>query len=158
MHSGEKEGGSLRPVRQMANFCEVINSCQLRGLGYISQDFTWSRCLGNRGWVRERLDRALVSEDSPSTSRRKRGPKPFRFKTIWLKEESCADVVTTASLKASQKILSPMNHILPNDAKVNALIVLEKKEWNEQLVRQMLGEEEADLVLGIPLSLHLPPD
>ncbi|KAK7848774.1 hypothetical protein CFP56_004463 [Quercus suber] len=34
--------------------------------------------------------------DSPSTSRRKRGPKPFRFETMWLKEKSCADVVSTA--------------------------------------------------------------
>ena len=59
---------------------------------------------------------------------------------------------------ASQKVLSPTNHILPNDAKVSALIDLEKKEWNEQLVRQALGAEEADLVLGIPLSMHLPPD
>ncbi|XP_023871998.2 uncharacterized protein LOC111984613 [Quercus suber] len=126
MHSGEKEGGRSRPVQQMANFCEAINSCQLRDLGYIGQDFTWSRRLGNRGWVRERLDRALVSsgwaakfpkkrlyhkansssdhcmlllKDSPSTSRRKRGPKPFRFETMWLKEESCADVVSTAWLK-----------------------------------------------------------
>ena len=61
MHSREKEGGSSQPMCQMANFCETINSCQLRDLGYIGQDFTWSRCLGNRGWVRERLDRSLVS-------------------------------------------------------------------------------------------------
>lgn len=32
MHSGEKEGGSSRPMRHMANFCEVINSCQLHDL------------------------------------------------------------------------------------------------------------------------------
>lgn len=32
MHSGEKEGGSSRLMRQMANFCEVINSCQLHDL------------------------------------------------------------------------------------------------------------------------------
>ena len=63
MHSGEKEGGSMRPVPQMANFCEVINSCQLCDLGYIGLDFTWSRRLGNRGWVREHLDKALVSSD-----------------------------------------------------------------------------------------------
>ena len=59
---------------------------------------------------------------------------------------------------ASQKVLSPTSHILPNDAKVSALIDLEKKEWNEQLVRHVLGAEEADLVLGIPLSMNLPPD
>ena len=59
---------------------------------------------------------------------------------------------------ASQKILSPTNHILPNDAKVSALIDLEKKKWHEQLVRQVLGVEEANLVLRIPLSMHLPQD
>ncbi|KAK7858245.1 putative ribonuclease h protein [Quercus suber] len=52
---------------------------------------------------------------------------------MWLKKETCVDVVTSAWLK-------------------------EKKEWNAQLVRQVLGPEEADLVLGIPLSLHLPQD
>lgn len=60
MNGGEKEGGNARLVRQMEIFCEVINSCNLRDLGYMGQDFTWSRRLGNKGWVRERLDRALV--------------------------------------------------------------------------------------------------
>lgn len=59
---------------------------------------------------------------------------------------------------ASQKILSPTDHILPNDAKDRAHVDLEKKEWHAQLVRQVLGAEEVDLVLGIPLSLHLPQD
>nr|POE70780.1 hypothetical protein CFP56_32095 [Quercus suber] len=61
MHSGEKEGGSQRPLGQMKNFCEAINTCQFRDLGYIGQDFTWSKKLGSRGWIRERLDRAFVS-------------------------------------------------------------------------------------------------
>ncbi|XP_075633645.1 uncharacterized protein LOC142606131 [Castanea sativa] len=30
-------------------------------MGYIGADFTWSRRLGEQGWVREHLDRALVS-------------------------------------------------------------------------------------------------
>ena len=61
MNDGEKEGGSAYPTKQMETFCEVINSCNLRYLGYVGQDFTWSRRLGNRGWVKEQLDRALVS-------------------------------------------------------------------------------------------------
>lgn len=61
MNGGEKEGGSVHPAKQMEMFCKVINSCNLRDLGYIGQGYTLSRRLGNRGWVRERLDRALVS-------------------------------------------------------------------------------------------------
>ena len=51
MHAKEKEGGGVRPVRQMRAFCEAINKCQLRDLGYVGSDFTWSRRLGSRGWV-----------------------------------------------------------------------------------------------------------
>ena len=61
MYGAEKEGGNPHPVKQMENFCEVINACNLRDLGYTGQDFTWCRRLGNRGWVRERLDKVLVS-------------------------------------------------------------------------------------------------
>ena len=61
MHAREKEGGSTRSAKQMEAFCDVINSSSLRDIGYKGQDFTWSRRMGNRGWIRERLDRALVS-------------------------------------------------------------------------------------------------
>ena len=61
MHAKEKEGGGVQPDGQMRAFCEVINKCQMRDLGYVGLDYTWSRRLGSRGWVRERLDRALVS-------------------------------------------------------------------------------------------------
>ena len=61
MHAKEKEGGGVRPDGQMRAFCEAINKCQLKDLGYVGSDYAWSRRLGSRGWVRERLDRALVS-------------------------------------------------------------------------------------------------
>lgn len=54
-------GGSTRPARLMEKFCEMINYCQLLDLGYIGQDYTWSRQFESRGWIRGRLDRALVS-------------------------------------------------------------------------------------------------
>lgn len=124
MHNGVKERGSRCPASQMANFCEAINTCQLCDLGYIRQDFTWSRKFGNRGWIRERLDRALVSvgwtrrflgfqlhhkanssfdhcilllKEVLNHKPKQRSPKIFRFKEMWIKEESCASVVVSAS-------------------------------------------------------------
>lgn len=61
MHEGEKMGGNQRLASQMRHFCDVINRCNLRDLGYIGSDFTWCRRWGSRGWIRERLDCAFVS-------------------------------------------------------------------------------------------------
>ena len=63
MHAKEKSDGGARPEGQMRCFHETINRCSLRDMGYVGSDYTWSRRLGSRGWVRERLDRALVSTD-----------------------------------------------------------------------------------------------
>lgn len=61
MHGREKEGGNLRPKWQMRNFCEAVNRCNLKDIGYTRSNYTWCRRLGTHGWVRERLDRVLVS-------------------------------------------------------------------------------------------------
>ena len=37
----EKEGGHMRPKRQMELFLEVINFCGLRDLGFMGPKFTW---------------------------------------------------------------------------------------------------------------------
>ena len=85
--------------------------------------FTWSRRLVARGWVKERLDRALVSTNwsimfpnvslhhiATSTSDhcmlvlkahrdrqwRTRRKKLFRFESMWLRDEGCEEVVSEA--------------------------------------------------------------
>lgn len=63
MHAKEKVGGEVRPDGQIQCFHEVINRCSLRDLGYVGSDYMWSRRLGSRGWVQERLERALASMD-----------------------------------------------------------------------------------------------
>ena len=58
---GEKVGGGERPEWQMRLFSSTINRSKLRDMGFVGLQFTWSRRLGARGWVCERLDWALVS-------------------------------------------------------------------------------------------------
>ena len=60
-HRGEKVGGGERPEWQMRAFSSAINKSKLRDMGFVGLEFTWSRWLGACGWVRERLDWALVS-------------------------------------------------------------------------------------------------
>ena len=59
----EKEGGRIRPKRQMELFLEVINFCALRDLGYVELKFTWLFQQRDGFQIRERLDRALGSSD-----------------------------------------------------------------------------------------------
>nr|XP_023887252.1 uncharacterized protein LOC111999356 [Quercus suber] len=123
LHANEKEGGNARPEGQMKMFRDTINSCELRDIGYHGSDFTWCQKLGTKGWVRERLDRAFVSTDwagiFPTTrllhvansvsdhcililmsakpmERRIKGKKPFRFESMWLRDERCSGVVNEA--------------------------------------------------------------
>lgn len=107
----------------MRCFCEAINRCRLRDFGYVGSDYTWNRRLRSRGWVRERLDRALESTDwatvfllpklyhlSNSVSghsilvlketslprQQWRHSRLFRFESKWLVDERCKNVVKEA--------------------------------------------------------------
>ena len=131
MYAKEKEGGGVRPDGQMRCFREAINKSRLRDLGYVGSDFTWSRRLGSRGWVRERLDRALVSTDwavmfpsvklyhlSNSVSDhsilvlkeawiprwKQRQTKLFRFESMWLEDRQCEEVVEVAWARGQQSL------------------------------------------------------
>ena len=123
MHAKEKEGGGVRSDGQMRAFHEVINKCQLRDLGYVGSDYTWSRRLRSRGWVRERLDKALVSttwaesflavrffhaatsisdhcilvlKEISYQRKQRQGPKVWRFESMWLDDARCEGVVQEA--------------------------------------------------------------
>ena len=100
----------------MKMFQDTINSSELRDMGYCGSKFTWSRKLGTKGWVWERLDRAFVSTDWSGmfpttklfhvansvsdhsmlilnnvkpTGRWKKGKRLFRFESMWLRDERC---------------------------------------------------------------------
>ena len=57
----EKEGGCIRPRKQMEEFVLTIDYCGLCDLGFIRSKFTWiyQTTCGVR--IRERLDRALAN-------------------------------------------------------------------------------------------------
>ncbi|BFG30632.1 hypothetical protein CerSpe_169060 [Prunus speciosa] len=120
MSSHEKEGGAVRPIRQMMAFWEAAAYCNLYDLGFSGSAFTWFS--SRLGGIRERLDRALacplwqnlfpkstVQHLAPSKSDHlpvlvslnkqdlPRGPKPlFRFESSWVKHEDCDGVVRKA--------------------------------------------------------------
>ena len=123
LHANEKEGGNARPEGQMRLFRDNINICELCDLGYYGSDFTWSRRLGTKGWVREHLDRAfvlmdwivmfpttklfhvansvsdhsmLILKNEKPTGWRKKRTKLFRFESMWLRDERCFGLVTDA--------------------------------------------------------------
>lgn len=59
--------------------------------------------------------------------------------------------------KSSSRVLSPLSDSWARE-KVSCLIDEDLGCWNSILVRQLFCPKEADVVLGIPLSLRLPVD
>ena len=118
----EKEGGSFRPRQQMMNFVETIDYCRLKDIVFIGPYFTWLYQRRDGTQIRERLDRALAtnewtnrfpmarlyhltsaaSDHSPllltftNKTRRRRPRRMFRFEKIWLKDPRCEAVVLEA--------------------------------------------------------------
>ncbi|XP_075649791.1 uncharacterized protein LOC142620277 [Castanea sativa] len=62
LSSSEKLSRRLIPPRQMDAFREVLETCKLTNLGFISYPYTWNnRRLGDAN-TKERLDRAVANE------------------------------------------------------------------------------------------------
>lgn len=59
----EKEGGGNCPYTQMVSFLNAINWCGFRDLGFVGPKFTWLYQRKDGTQIRERLDRALATED-----------------------------------------------------------------------------------------------
>ena len=103
----------------MERFVEAINWCGLRDIGFTRPKFTWLYQRADGIKIRERLDRALATQEwrvkfpraklfhltsvasnhSPlslhmeSKSNRKKVGKVFRFESMWLKDPRCKEVV-----------------------------------------------------------------
>jgi exonuclease III len=57
----EKTGAVLRKERQMDQFRDVLEACNLRDLGFIGARHTWTNGRHDEQFVSERLDRALAN-------------------------------------------------------------------------------------------------
>ncbi|KAL0445840.1 UNVERIFIED_CONTAM: hypothetical protein Slati_1711900 [Sesamum latifolium] len=58
----KKDGGSIRPNWQMRDFRRALADNGLHDPGYLGKPFTWSNKHDHPATVRERLDRACVSD------------------------------------------------------------------------------------------------
>ena len=63
LYAYEKQGWLDRPKRQMLGFCDALDFCRLKDLGYNGYPFTWcNRSLGNQNvWIQ--LDRGVATVD-----------------------------------------------------------------------------------------------
>lgn len=61
LFSFEKKGSRLREERQMRDFREVLEECDLCDLGLSSSWFTWERGRLSSNNIRERLDRGVAN-------------------------------------------------------------------------------------------------
>lgn len=61
MFSEEKWGGSRKNPKQMDEFKNVIDACNLADIGFVGDQFTWYKSPKKKKIVRERLDRFLAA-------------------------------------------------------------------------------------------------
>ena len=111
--SKRSRGGILSPA--MRRFSEIVEDLELRDLPLQEGQFPWRGGLSNR--LKSRIDRFLISNDweshFPGVVQHvlarpvsdhfpillkgegvRRGPTPFRFENMWLKEEGFKDLLT----------------------------------------------------------------
>lgn len=115
----EKKGGPLRSQREMNEFREALDDCNLQDLGYTGDAFTWWNMQADPMAVFERLDRGVATLEwvtllphvSVSHLPRDRsdhkplrisdlplggGRKKFRFEDMWLSSPGCEQVIKDA--------------------------------------------------------------
>nr|POF04317.1 hypothetical protein CFP56_16374 [Quercus suber] len=135
----------------MVHFVEAIDVCGLKDIGFVGPSFTWLYQRSDGVQIRERLDRALAtaewvslfpaaklhhltsaaSNHSPLLLRftrkvmKKRGKKLFRFKSMWLKDPRCEEVV----LEAWEEGLTTLSNFPLNSCLEKCILKLDA--WNK---------------------------
>ncbi|XP_042033147.1 uncharacterized protein LOC121779791 isoform X2 [Salvia splendens] len=162
----ERQGSNKNRVKEMAEFADAVNDCQLLELGADGANFTWAR-----GDILEKLDRALIgegwlnlfsetrvtnlprvmSDHSPLLIQcRRPGPPvrpPFRFQNMWVRHRSFQEVV-----KESWNIPLEERGLVKLQVKLSRLKKC-LKLWNKNVFGNIfeklkLAEEEAQEALN----------
>jgi len=98
----KKEGGNLRPLRQMSRFRGVINQRGFSNLGFYGPPFSWFKNQSEDGRLKIRLDRALAT----TTWRQKFSEIVVQHLSTFASDHSMLALCITgkALLKIKQKI------------------------------------------------------
>ena len=117
----EKSDRATRPQSQIDRFCDVVNLCGFKDLGYSGTDFTWCNMQVGDSRVYLRLDRALATSDwvdkfgevrvnhlvestldrcalfitNPQALKQPR-TRCFHFEAMWTKCKECKDIIVAA--------------------------------------------------------------
>ncbi|KAF5458927.1 hypothetical protein F2P56_022920 [Juglans regia] len=63
LHHSEKYGGTRRADKQIDDFRNVLQDCQLWDLGFTQGKYTWSNFRQDHNFTKERLDRAIANSE-----------------------------------------------------------------------------------------------
>lgn len=125
LYAAEKKGGAVRSQREMNDFREALDDCELQDIGYTRDTFTWWNKQAVPNAVFERLDRGVASlewvELLPHVSithlQRDRsdhkplrvsevptghkGRKRFRFEDMWVSSVGCENIIRDVWLESN---------------------------------------------------------
>lgn len=120
--SSEKKGGNEFRTEEAEILRQATRFCHLEDLGYVGHDFTWTNNRGGEQNIQERLDRffatpvwrqafagsfvthlskrksdhlpiLLCLKGNLDVPKKKRKFRLFRFEAMWLRDESCAEII-----------------------------------------------------------------
>lgn len=115
----EKFGAASRPYKQIVNFRETLDHCDLNDLGYAGDSFTWAnnregshftkerhdRALGNSTWIAKFEEHSVQHLSASSSDPRpiliqmqvmfetKKLERLFRYEVSWSKKDGCGDLI-----------------------------------------------------------------